>query len=224
VAIVDDDELTRRGIEACLADFGDVAVVASGDHEAALTWQNWSDVDVALVDAADDRHDGDHFPGVRVVEAARLGGGPELSIVVITGHFFDDALRRRMKEARADFFFWRGNVQDVSTLLAIIRDPDSQRRGVPDVSSEEELRALGIAPGSSVNRAIDFLEQSDGERPSSAARRATIRFRRAFGEATGVRAANSDGGAPRRAQSEPSMVQIERLRQWATRSKHKPAP
>jgi hypothetical protein len=73
------------------------------DHDQALASAGWWEVDVVVVDAADDRRDDDHFPGVEVVEIVRRHRSVHLTtIIVITGHFFDDAVRTRIREAKAD--------------------------------------------------------------------------------------------------------------------------
>jgi hypothetical protein len=69
---------------------------------------------------------------VAVVEhARRLVPGRRLTVIVVTGHFFDDAVRRRMREARADFFYHRSEMAEAGALRAAVLRPDRARRAVP---------------------------------------------------------------------------------------------
>src|SRR5579863_4039081 len=95
-----------------LGDRTELEVVAALTHEQALQHPRWDAIDVALVDAADERQKVDQFPGVSVVEAIRGHGGDQTAVIVVTGHFFDDAVRRRMREAGADYFYNRVEVHD----------------------------------------------------------------------------------------------------------------
>jgi DNA-binding NarL/FixJ family response regulator len=136
VAVVDDDDVSRRGLVELLGEQPDVHVVAALTHLEAVTWtQRWDVVDVAIVDACDERRSDDQFPGVSVVEGIRARRSrDETRVIVRTGQFFDDAVRRRMREADADYFFHRSELQDVSALRAVVLHPERFRSGVPDVA------------------------------------------------------------------------------------------
>ena len=116
VAVVDDDEISRIGMVAILEGHPAIEVVASTDHDGALEGlDGWGPLDLVVLDAADPRRRDDHYPGVEVVRALRdQPGGHAVTVVVVTGHFFDDAVRRRMREAKADLFFHRTEVQDAT--------------------------------------------------------------------------------------------------------------
>src|SRR5262249_12143000 len=106
--VVDDGEINRHGMAWMLSTEHRIRIAGARSHRDAMAWPDeWSHVDVALGDAADPRAELDQFPGVGVVERMRREAGRRLTIVVVTGHFFDDAIRRRMWEAGADFFYHR---------------------------------------------------------------------------------------------------------------------
>ncbi|MEU0564790.1 hypothetical protein ABZ297_05225 [Nonomuraea sp. NPDC005983] len=222
LVIVDDDDINRLGLAAILSTAPGLQVVAVLDHERAMTWQGWPRIDVALVDAADERRADDHFPGVAVVEAIRATS-PHTVVIVITGHFLDGAIRRRMKEARADYFYHRGELADTAVLLATVRDP---RRAVPPpIDCEEEVRH-GVSRHSLVNRAVRHalehgLPATIAERRNPRSR-AWERLRRDFNREARLTAMTSDGRTPDRRQDLPSLPQISRFLQWATRVKTQP--
>lgn len=69
------------------------------DHRVAADWRavDSAPVDVALVDAVDEREDANHLSSVGVVEAISAVRTPnETTVVVVTAHFFDDAPQTRM--------------------------------------------------------------------------------------------------------------------------------
>ncbi len=226
MVIVDDDDISRRGLGELLADHPAIDVAALLSHDAALAWEGrWDDVDVVIVDAADERRSDDHFVGVTVVEHVRRVSGVRAPVViVVTGHFFDDAVRRRMREAEADFFYHRSEVQDTDSLYAAVLHPDGARAGVPDVRDPETLFRHGILASSRVNegvksaRALGLADSPEGGSRS----RSRSRLRQVFNHSARLNPVNRDGTAPERAQDTPSFPQIERFFEWATRSKRDP--
>ncbi|MCQ0016606.1 hypothetical protein [Actinomadura madurae] len=87
----------------------------------------------------------------------------------MTGHFFDDAVRRRMREARADFFYHRSDMADAEALRAAVLRPDLARRRVPPPRDPEAQFRHGVTDATKVNRAIDYavrqvLEERIAER------------------------------------------------------------
>jgi carotenoid cleavage dioxygenase-like enzyme len=60
------------------------------------------------------------------VPAERPGSVP-VRVVVVD----DDAVRRRMREARADFFYHRSEMAEAGALRAAVLRPDRARRAVP---------------------------------------------------------------------------------------------
>ncbi|MFF5207836.1 response regulator [Streptosporangium sp. NPDC000396] len=222
LVIVDDDDINRHGLAAILSIAPGLQVVAGLDHERAMAWQGWPRIDVALVDAADERRADDHFPGVAVVETIRTTS-PDTVVIVITGHFFDGAIRRRMKEARADYFYHRGELADAAVLVATVRDP---RRAVPPPADPEEEIRHGVSRHSRVNRAVRHalernLPETIAERRNPRSR-VWERLRREFNREAELTAMTSDGRTPDRRQDLPSLPQISRLLQWATRVKTSP--
>jgi CheY-like chemotaxis protein len=225
VVVVDDDDVSRRGLGELLADHAEIDVVGMFSHDGALNWTgSWSTVDVVIVDAADERRTDDHFPGVAVVEQVRrVSAGRSPIILVVTGHFFDDAVRRRMREADADFFYHRSELQDTAALHAAVLRPEAARVGVPDVRDPEALFRLGITASSRVNDGVraggdlDITGTDGGPRS-----RPRSRLRHIFNRSARLNAVNRDGTVPDRDQQAPSFPQIERFLEWATRTKREP--
>lgn len=228
VVIVDDDDISRKGFAELLREHPELEVVGALDHEGALSWSGsqWSLADVALVDAADERGCGDQFPGVGVVEAIRAARSPaETTVVVVTGHFFDDALRARMREAGADFFYHRSQFADADRLYRVLLHPDGERAFVPPAEDPEALFRVGVTPSTRINDAVRLakhLPPPDATGGPVARRsRAWLRYRQVFNEIARLNPVNADGTIPERDQRYPSLPQIERFLQWATRSKQR---
>ncbi len=221
VVVVEDDEVSRRGMTSLLAECDGVELVAGLSHQEAMRWR-WEDVDVALVDAADERAEGDQFPGVAVVQLVRRQRAPHQTVVVvITGHFFDDALRRRLREARADFLYHRTELADRRALYDAVLNPDNHRR-VPGPQDTEAERRHGVSSATRVNRAVAYaLEHRLQERLAhrSGRRRAWLHLRRQFNDEARLTPMTSDGRLPDRQQDMPSLPQITRFLAWATRVK-----
>jgi DNA-binding NarL/FixJ family response regulator len=135
VVIVDNDDISRRGLGALLADHPAIDVGGMLSHDAAMAWESWHDVDVVIVDATDERRGDDDPAGVAVVKRVRqMAGSPTPVIIAISGHIFDDAVRRRMREADADFFYHRSEVQDTASLYAAVLSLDGARTPGADQS------------------------------------------------------------------------------------------
>ncbi len=231
VVVVDDNEITRVGTAALLSTEPGIDLVAALDHRRAAEWsQEWDDIDVVVVDAADERLEHDQFPGVAIVRRYRdqrpAGDGVA---VVLTGHYFDDAVRLRMREAGADFFYSRTDALDRETLVGVVLRPDEARR-VPPPLAPETLSSLGIGGATDVNAFVDAVEQrgaadalSQGgsmkQGPAPARSRWWLRLRRDLASTGRLRAVNREGGPPRRSQEVPSVSQIRRLYEWATKPK-----
>ncbi len=227
VVVGEDDEVNRRGITSLLAECEGVELVAGVSHQEAMHWC-WEEVDVALVDAADERAEGDQFPGVAVVQQVRRQRAPhQTMVVVVTGHFFDDALRRRLREARADFLYHRTELADRRVLYDAMLNPDNHRR-VPGPQDTEAERRHGLSNATRVNRAVAFalehrLEERLAHRTGS--RRAWLHLRRQFNDKARLTPMTSAGNLPDRQQDMPSLPQITRFLAWATRVKaHTTAP
>ena len=225
VAIVDDDDINRHGMTGLLA-CDRISVVAALSHAEALDWtEGWRGVDLALVDAADDRARDDHFPGVAVVERIRRHAGSLVTVVVFTGHFFDDAVRRRMWEAGADFFYHRSEVGDVRVLHQVVLDPEAGRRVPPPRDPDEQFR-LGVTDATRVNRAVHHAVETDlegtlADRSQPRSRR-WLRLRRDFNRQALLTPRTAEGHVPDRLPDLPSLPQIGRFLVWATRSKTSP--
>lgn len=222
VAIVDDDEISQRGLASILADTAGVDVTAVMTHaDARQSEGRWEDVEVVVVDAADERDPLDQFPGVAVVEQVRRRrSAAQTTVLVLTGHFFDPALRRRMREAGADFLYHRGDLVSADALRQAVIHP-AQLRPLEVPGDLDELVRHGVSGATRVNLAVNFA----AERAlvgGSGGSRAQSRARREFNQVARLSPMNRDGLPPNRDQTEPSRVQIHRFLQWATRIKGRP--
>lgn len=224
VVIVDDDEISRRGMAEVLADRPEIEVTGTLTHGEALQYgERWDEVDVAVVDAADDTEEADQFPGVAVVECIRRRRSREqCTVIVVTGHFFDDAVRRRMREACADLFYHRSELRLGLALQEAVLHPDRMSHDVPAPHDHEGVFRLGLTSSSRVNDAVAYasehgLNEALGRR--SGRSRAWGHQRKAFNDRARLSPINADGRPPERDQREPSLPQIERFLRWATRVK-----
>ncbi len=153
IAVVDDDMWVRTGRVSALESAG-LTVVLACDHDQALAGDDqWTDVDVVLVDAWDASQEWDRFPGVRVVESVRrVRSSSETLVIVISGHVTNELLRLRMAEAGADFFYGHGELRDLDDLLQAIRSPNQARRARPHSSTK--VAVLGISSSAQLNAAL----------------------------------------------------------------------
>lgn len=225
VVIVDDDDISRRGMASVLADAYQLEVVAALSHEGVLHGSvRWDAVDVVLVDAVDERCVDDHFPGVRVVDRIRqyrLAASP--TVIVVTDHYYDDGLRRRMREARPDYFHNRACLQDGEALRQLVQQPERYSAPVPACVELEALFRHGVTDRTRVNRAVAFARERGlmallATRPELRSR-AWLRLRREFNHEARLNPVTADGRTPDRAQDYPSLPQIARFLRWATRVK-----
>jgi CheY-like chemotaxis protein len=227
VVVADDNELTLPGYVGALRGCPDVDVVAAFGHDAALAWAgDWSRVDVAVVDAADESAEGDQFPGVAVVRRIRAGS-PDgaTTVVVVTGHYLHDGLRHRMATAGADFFFLRSELRSSDGLVDVVLHPERYRRGVAPVADPGALPAMGVAPGADIESLVAYVEEEgmgplldhDGAPRDAPRARRWVRHRRAMAAAGGIEPVNVTTGDRPRGQDTPSIRQLARVWNWAAR-------
>ena len=205
-------------------------LAAIGHDRALRERQLWTDVDVVLLDAADEGRAGDHFPGVGVVRHIRSNAGDSVpTVVVVTGHFFDDGLRHRMAEVGADFFFLRPEIRSSEKLIDIVLNPKRYRRGVPEVSDKVGVGLLGITGGSVIEGFVGYVEANELEATlngvdragASQSRRSLLRHRKGLAKASGIETLNiSTGFPPGEFQKSPSMRQVRKIWAWAARVKY----
>jgi hypothetical protein len=177
-----------------------------------------------LVDAVDKRRADDQFAGVSVVEHLRRHTNPaDTSIVVTTEHYYDDALRRRMTEARADAFYDRAELADANTLRDIILSPPWTRRAVPPAQAPDDQFCHGVTASTRVNQAVAFALAHDLHnqltRRAQPRSRYWLRLRQDFNTHARLYPVTADGCEPDREQNLPSLPQITRFLTWATKVK-----
>ncbi|MGH9082064.1 MAG: hypothetical protein ACRDWN_01830 [Acidimicrobiales bacterium] len=224
VVIVEDDDIARRGLAELLADRPELEVTAALTHTQAKAWDlEWDQVDVLVVDAADERDIVDHFPGVQVVEARRRRRRDQTMVIVVTGHFFNDALRRRMREAEADFFYHRSELQDVERLYQAVLATERRSPGVPPPVDGEAAFCMGVTSATRVNRAVAYAKEQGLiealSKPGGRRRRVWQRRRQEFNAEARLSPINADGRPTERPLANPSLPQIERFLRWATKAK-----
>lgn len=228
VVVVDDDDISRRGLAELLAERPEIELLATLTHAEALACpERWDQVDIAVVDAADRRRQDDQFPGVSVVEEIRRRRSPaQTLVIVITGHFFDDALRRRMREAAADYFYHRSEVQDADALCEAVLHPQAGKAGVPALRDPSAMFGLGISRSSRVNAGVRYAIDQEFERVlaerSGRLGREWLRKRHEFNQRARLAPVTTYGGRPDRDQADPSVPQIIRFLRWATHVKDDP--
>jgi len=219
VVVIDDDDVTRVGTVAILAADPTIEIVRSGSHEGAAG--PWDEVDVVLVDASDHRRTDDHFPGVGVVQAIRAdrsGAGSRCTIIVLTGVLFDDAVRRRMREAGADFYYHRSELADAQRLVDVVLGR-GERHPVPEPADPEVLFRLGVTERTQVNEGVaaaSELELVSGDARLGKRGSRRTRRREAFNGRARLSPVASTGRPVDRAQEAPSLPQIDRFLRWAT--------
>lgn len=229
--VVDDNELTRACFVNALQASSEIHVVAALDHAQALVWdREWTDVDVALMDAADERMAGDQFPGVTVVRRVRACQGENRPVVVVvTGHFFNDGLRHRMAVNGADFFFCRASLRSNDTLVEVVVHPERYRRGVPAVADSIRCQTLGITGRTRVDALVSYVEEhgleevfgSDDYRRQEPRSRIWFRHRRAIAQVARIEPINvTTGFAPRPKQYSPSIRQLRAAYRWSAKTEH----
>jgi DNA-binding NarL/FixJ family response regulator len=225
VVIVDDDDINRRGMTGVLDDAHEIEVVGTFSHLEAMHGDvRWNAADVILVDAADERRDDDHFPGVQIVEEIRRGNPVRPpTVIVVSEHYYDDALRRRMHEARPDFFHHRTHLYDGEALRRIVLHPERMSSAVPPCVDLESQFRHGVTDYTRVNRAVAFARERGllellAARPEPRSR-AWLRLRKDFNREARLNPVTTDGRTPDRTQDHPSLPQIARFLTWATRVK-----
>lgn len=220
VAVVDDDDVTRTGTVALLARHPGIEVVAEMTHIDAVARPDWDGVDVAVVDASDRRRETDQFPGVGVVQAIRHRRDPtQTMILVLTGIMFDDAVRRRMREAGADYYVHRSAVMDAAQLCDAVMAPAGSGL-VPEPCDAEALHRMGVTAVTDVNEAVRAATEEGllgGDTALARRGRSRSQRRARFAERANLEARNADGRIPDREQETPGLPQIDRFLRWATR-------
>lgn len=227
VVVVDDNDLTMPGFVRAFDDANETDLVGALSHAEAMAWcEQWRDVDAVVLDAADERLDGDQFPGVAVARRIRCCSGPDRPvIIVVTGHYLHDGLRHRMAGAGADLFFYRRDLFTPERLVDVAIHPERYRRGVPRPTNAAGARALGIGEHARIDELVTYVDEQglasalDPAKPlrEDPRSRRWMRHRAAIAEASGLKPVNiTTGDAPRNARW-PSIRQLRRAWAWAAR-------
>jgi DNA-binding NarL/FixJ family response regulator len=232
VVIVDDRRWTRQGFADDLATSPQVAVVAALDHRQALTQDiRWDSVDVVVVDAGDERRSRDQFPGVTVVRHVRAQQDPARppTIVIVTGYYYDDGLRHRMAEAKADLFFLRTEINSAEELVDIVVNPKHYKRPVPRVADTRRRRLLGVTWRSNVETFVEEVNDAKLDKvlegKQTVSRRALFQVRARLTKNARLDPVNLTTGfgrAGKHQQQASSRPQLFQLWKWSARIKHGP--
>lgn len=230
VVVVDNDPVMRAGTACVFGTVDDIELVATVDHDAALSWtEHWLSVDVAVVDASDRRRNGDQFPGVAVVRSIReFGRG--ITVVVLTGQYLHPGLRHRMWEAGADFFYPRDEGMTEAELISVVLRPSEHRRlhYLPGSLPGD----LGVTQATQVNDLVDRLAASDLDvvlqatarkksDPHGTRSRWWNHVRQLAGGPEGLAPVKASGGRAIRLDS-PSVVQLRKF--WTAMARADPSP
>ncbi len=157
VVIIDDNAITAYGAETLLAPDPRIDVVATLTHaEAMAATLAWESIDVVLLDVTDPDQP-DQFPGIAVARKIRaIAPGPAPSLVVLTDRFAHEGLRRRLREAKADFCFLREDVRAKLDLCELVMHPERWRR-TPQPEPRPPDPNLGLNERSDVNAVIAYM-------------------------------------------------------------------
>jgi len=196
-----------------------VTAVVSLTHDEALEMRSWSRVDVLVIDPIDPSRPDDQIPGVGVVERIRsLSSASPPRVVAISPVRPDDAVRRRLREAGADAYFHRLQVEEPDRLHRAVFAPLADD-AVPEPVDHTTLASLGITERSRVNRGVaaafaECLVPAAGW--VGARGRDLLDRRRRFNEIACLRPMGTFGGGADAPSDVPSLAQIQRFVSWAT--------
>jgi len=196
---------------------GFVSTFTHGD--AVNLGDAWSRVGMA--DAADERIEHDQFLVVPVVEEIRRHRTSEhMVVLVLTGHDLHAALRRRIREARADFLYHSSELQDTGEVLRTVLRPEQARIMLREDDIELFMRH-GVSTDTRVIDAVAYARSNNLAdtltEPGAPPPRHWLAQRREFNRVSRRFPVNGDELSPDREQREPSIVQIGRFLCWATR-------
>jgi len=139
----------------------EIDVVCQLDQDKALAWpiENWSTVDVAVVDVLDEfapaEMGTDLYSGIMTLQRIR-----ELAVrtVAIVPHPGNALMALRIHESGADGVYHRWELNDLDQLVRAIADPDPAR--APARPDQAELAAFGARVSAKVNEAVGHYEGS----------------------------------------------------------------
>ena len=222
VVVVSDDDVNRVGLTAVLAAHPQIEADIGVRHDQVRSRVAWAALDAVIVDVDDAHNRADQFPGVETVEMVRRHLPPRRTrVIALTNEYHHDALRIRMREAGADALYPRPTFGLADTLYRAVLSPPSGWDGIPDPLDFEQLVRIGVGRWSRVNAGVRFI--NDNPRPMIEGRvagprsRAWLRWRGEFNKVARLNPVTADGRAPERNTEVPSLPQIFRFYQWATR-------
>jgi DNA-binding NarL/FixJ family response regulator len=190
VLIVDDDIWVREGRVRAFESQDDWRVAAALDHAGAIAHDQWTDVDLVLVDAYNPDGAFDHFAGVAVVEHIRRHRPGGVRVVVLSGHADNDLLRIRLAEAGANELFAHSSVTTFDELISLANELVSE-----PLRLTAELKRAGLSPRARVNDALawaehklgdDALREGESQKTLAIGRRPLITARERIGSLAGL--------------------------------------
>ncbi|MBO0730419.1 MAG: response regulator transcription factor [Acidimicrobiaceae bacterium] len=222
VLVVSDDDVNRTGLTAVLAAHAQIETEVGVRHDQAASHVDWARFDVVIVDADDAHSPADQFPGVATVETIRRHQrSQQTKVVALTNEYFHDALRIRMREAGADTMHRRATIGLSDQLYRVVLAPLSDRDRIPDPWDLEQMVRIGVSRWSRVNAGVRFIKEHPRPlvegRVAGRRSRAWLRWRGEFNKAANLNPVTADGRPPERNPVAPSLPQIFRFYQWATR-------
>ncbi|MCD9625249.1 hypothetical protein [Rhabdothermincola salaria] len=160
VVVVDDDYWKRSSMAQKLNEHPTIAVTHALSQDETATWplENWSGIDLAVVDIFDEHAPGevgtDVFSGIKAIEILKP---LPVRTFAITPHCQHPLVRLRLHHAGADWLYHRWEINDLDLLVEALLEPDDDHR--PLTPSPSELEDIGCK-ASRPNDAIRLYEAS----------------------------------------------------------------
>lgn len=160
MVVIDDDYWKRTAMADELRRNPDIEVVAVADQDLAVLWpaEQWSEVDLAVVDVFDENAPSevgtDVFSGIAVLEALR---DLPVKTLAITPHCQHPLIQLRIQQAGTDWLYHRWEVNAPDQLAAVVAEPADDHR--PQRPSDEILMEHG-ARRLHAGRAVDVFLRS----------------------------------------------------------------
>jgi DNA-binding NarL/FixJ family response regulator len=204
VAVIENNELVRRGQCSAFSEADDFELVTCASLDASVCWTTeWSGIDLVVLDPFDCHQVFDRFAGVSVVEAIRaqrLDPGP--LVLVVSGVADNPYLIARMAEAGADFLYHRTSLEDARSLRYAARHPDPGPLAAPaEITCSRVVRSLNTLLAQLQAEGLEeVFAPGLSQAETGLSRRANIRIRHLVADLGGLEAlpARQTGGPSRR--------------------------